>query len=960
MKKILLLSAAVLAVSACKPHDTDDKAPAKQQTQKSAIPAGFKLVESVAPKKGEIGIPFKKYVMDNGLTVILAPDHSDPLVHVDVTYHVGSAREEPGRSGFAHFYEHMMFQGSEHVADEQHFKLVTESGGTLNGSTTGDRTNYFETVPNNQLERALWLEADRMGFLLPAVTEKKFENQRATVKNERGQNYDNRPYGLISEKVGEAMYPEGHPYSWTTIGYIEDLNRATVDDLKRFFLRWYGPNNATLTIGGDFDESQALKWVKKYFGSIPRGPEVNAPKYTPVTLPEDRYISYEDNVALPLLYMAWPTVHVYDKDEAPLDVLMSILGEGKTSLLYKNLVKPGMAVQAGSGHGCAELGCTFTIFALPTPGHSLAEMEKIARKSLKEFETRGGATQDDIDRVKAGIVSDKIYGLESVRGKVTQLASYQYLLGNPDYIAKDVKRYQSVTKDDVMRVYNKYIKGKHAVILSVVPKGHPEQVAHKDTWEMYKRTIPVHADEGALQLREPKDDFDRNVIPSPGPNPVIKVPPVYQTSLNNGIAITGAVNAEVPTTTIRLRIPAGQTREPLEKLGLASLTSAMLNEATLKHSAEDLSNALAKLGSSVNFSSGDKYATLTIRSLTENLDKTLDIAREKLDSPKFDNDDFKRLKKQTIEGLKNDRKNANLTATNVYTGLLFGKNNSFAYDDSGTIESVNKLTLADIRDFYTKAYGPKGADILVVSNLPQGEIVKKTGIFADWQGHNIDMAAIKPFPKLDAGTLYFIDKPDAAQSEIRIGKRDLKYDATGEFFRDTLMNYNLGGAFNSRINLNLREDKGYTYGARSFFYGNDFYGAWRAQAGVKANTTEDSVVQFRNEISKYQKDGMTAEELAFLKSSLGQKDARSYETPSQKLRYLSTIATYHLKPNYIDTQNRILKDITLDELNALAKKHLNLEEMITVIVGDKKTQLPEVKKLGLPIVELDTEGNPVR
>ena len=959
MKKILLLSAAILAVAACKPNDSRNNSP-QENSQQAKIPAGFKLVESVTPKKGEIGIPYKKYVMDNGLTVILAPDHSDPLVHVDVTYHVGSAREEPGRSGFAHFFEHMMFQGSEHVADEQHFKLITESGGTLNGSTTGDRTNYYETVPNNQLEKVLWLEADRMGFLLPAVTKEKFENQRATVKNERGQRYDNRPYGLVREKVGEALYPEGHPYSWTTIGYIEDLNRADLDDLKRFFLRWYGPNNATLTIGGDFDEAQALKWVKKYFGPIPRGPEVTPPKYTPVSLPEDRYISYEDNVALPLLYMSWPTVHVFDKDEAPLDVLMNILGQGKTSLLYKNLVKPGKAVQAGANHGCAELGCTFTIFALPTPGHSLAEMEKIARQSLEEFETRGGATQDDIDRVKAGIVSDKIYGLESVSGKVSQLAMYQYLLGNPDYIAKDVKRYQNVTKDDVMRVYKKYIKGKHAVILSVVPKGHPEMVAHKDTWHMYERTIPEHGDEGALQLREPKDNFDRSVIPPAGPNPVIHVPPVYQTSLKNGIAITGAVNAEVPTTTIRLRIPAGQTREPLDKLGLASLTAGMLDEATEAHTAEELSNALQKLGSSVYFNSGDKYATLTIRALTENLDKTLAIAREKLGQPKFDGSDFERLQKQTIEGLKNNKKNASVTASNIYTGLLFGKNNSFAYDDSGTIATISKLSLADVKDFYKQAYGPKGADILVVSNLPQKDIVNKLSVFGDWQGGHKDIQPLKSYPKLSAGTLYFIDKPEAAQSEIRIGKRDLKYDATGEFYRATLMNYNLGGAFNSRINLNLREDKGYTYGARSFFYGTDFYGAWRAQAGVKASTTEDSIVQFRKEISNYQKNGMTADELAFLKNSLGQRDARAYETPRQKLGYLSNIATYNLKPDYVDEQNKILQNITLEELNALAKKHLKLDEMITVVVGDKKTQLPEVQKLGLPIVELDTDGNPVK
>ena len=396
------------------------------------IPDGIKLLEEVKRQGNEVVIPYRKYVLDNGLTIILHQDNSDPLVHVDVTYHVGSAREDIGKSGFAHFFEHMMFQGSENVADEEHFKIITESGGTLNGTTNTDRTNYFETVPSNQLETMLWLEADRMGFLLPAVTQEKFEVQRETVKNERGQRVDNAPYGLLRERVGEAMYPEGHPYSWTTIGYIEDLNRADLDDLKRFFLRWYGPNNATLTVGGRFDESEVLGWIKKYFGTIPTGPAVEEPEPQPVTLDQDRYISMEDEVALPLIYMSWPTVHARHPDEAPLDVLMNILGVGRTSLLYKNLVRDGSAVQAQAGHGCQELHCSFTLLALPNPksGKNLADIEKVLRDSLIEFESRG-VLDDDLERVKMGIVSSIIYGLESVSGKVSTLAFNQTFTATP-------------------------------------------------------------------------------------------------------------------------------------------------------------------------------------------------------------------------------------------------------------------------------------------------------------------------------------------------------------------------------------------------------------------------------------------------------------------------------------------------------------------------------------------------
>src|SRR5437763_9847301 len=308
-----------------------------------------KLVEKVTRKGDELVIPYEKYVLPNGLTLIVHEDHSDPVVHVDVTYHVGSAREQIGKSGFAHFFEHMMFEGSDHVADKQHFKIVTDAGGTLNGSTNRDRTNYYETVPSNQLEKALWLEADRMGFLLDAVTQQKFEIQRATVKNERGQNYDNRPYGLVFEQASKNLYPYGHPYSWLTIGYVEELNRVSVNDLKNFFLRWYGPNNATLTVGGDVRPAEVLKMVEKYFGPIPRGPEVQKVVVPAAIVESDRYVSYTDNYArLPLLAIVYSTVPNYHKDMAALQCMAQVLGQGKNSVLYQQLVKKQLALQANA------------------------------------------------------------------------------------------------------------------------------------------------------------------------------------------------------------------------------------------------------------------------------------------------------------------------------------------------------------------------------------------------------------------------------------------------------------------------------------------------------------------------------------------------------------------------------------------------------------------------------------
>ena len=961
MKTLLLSTCLSLTLLACKANESQTVKSALPQAQSAfAVPDSFKLEQSVKADSGAVNIPFDKFTLANGLTVVLHKDTSDPLVHVDITYHVGSGREEVGKSGFAHFFEHMMFQGSENVADEEHFKLITESGGTLNGSTTSDRTNYYETVPSNQLEKMLWLEADRMGYFLNAVTEDKFENQRDTVKNERGQNYDNRPYGLLYERVGEALYPEGHPYSWSTIGYIEDLNRATLNDLKKFFLRWYGPNNATLTIGGDIDEAQTLAWIEKYFGPIPRGPEVKDPVYTEVTLDADRYISMEDNVQLPLLFMSWPTVHANHPDEAPLDVLMSVMGEGRTSLLYKNLEKSGLAIQASAGHGCQELTCEFTLYAYSNPGmvSSLADIETALRDSLDEFEARG-VEDDDLIRVKSGIVSSIIYGLESVTGKVTQLAYYNTFRDNPDGIAHDIARYENVTKADVMRVYEKYVKNKPAVIMSIVPTGQTGAIAKADTWDRYERDIPDEAPAEDFLWTPPQDNFDRSIVPPSGANPTVKVPPIYRQTLANGINVLGARNAETPTTTLQIKMDVGQKNEPLDKLGLANLTSRIVGESSQDSSVEEISNRLAKLGSSVNFYSNDNSTTVYIRSLTKNIDETIAIAMENLLTPKLAFDEFDRLQDNQTQNIKSDLKDASVTASNVFSQLMYGRDNNFAYDNQGTVETIGNLTLQDVKDFYANHYSPKVASVVVVSDLDAQAINKALEPLSKWEGPDVSEIAINPFPELETSTIYFIDKPDAAQSEIRIGKRALPYDATGEYYRAGLMNYALGGAFNSRINLNLREDKGYTYGARSGFSGDEDQGWYRASAGVRADATAASIEEFIAEIDNYHTDGITPSELAFTQSAIGQRDARTYETPSQKLSFLSRMMTYDLEPSFVDEQAKILQTISKADLDNLSKKHLNLDEMIMVVVGDKAKHMDEVKALGFNIVELDPNGNPL-
>ena len=960
-KKLLLSVSVAIMLAACQgAGDAANKA--KDTAAKITLPAGVTLLETVTKKGDEVVIPYKKYKLDNGLTVVLHQDKSDPLVHVDVTYHVGSGREDIGKSGFAHFFEHMLFQGSKNVKDEQHFGLITESGGTLNGTTNGDRTNYFETVPSNQLEKMLWLESDRMGYFLngPAVGEKAFEVQRETVKNERGQRVDNQPYGLLFERVGEAMFPEGHPYSWSTIGYLEDLDRADINDLKRFFLKWYGPNNATLTIGGDLDETQTLEWVRKYFAPIPSGPEVGNPEYVPVTLDADRYISLEDkNARLPLLFMSWPTVHANHPDEAPLDVLQNIMGGGQTSLLYKNLEKPGLTVQAASGHQCREISCSFTLFALANPARvkSLADMESVIRESLVEFEGRG-VEDDDLTRVKADIVSGMIYGLESVRGKISQLAAYQTFRDNPNGIADDIARYEGVTKADVMRVYNKYIKEKPAVIMSIVPEGRLDAIAKADTWERYERTLPPATEAEPFEWTPPEDNFDRSIIPPAGPNPSIKAPDVYNASVN-GIPVLGALNNEVPTTTVSVRIKTGQMHEPMDKLGLAAMTAAMLGEATTESTAEELSNRLDKLGSAVTFNSGDTFTTMRIRSLSKNLDETVAIAMEKLLKPKFDEADFKRNQANTLQGIRQAKKQPAQTASEIFNKVMYGTDNNFAFSNAGTEETAQNITIEDVKAFYDTHYSPKIASIIAVSDLGESALTKALAPLKDWEGGDVPAVKANPFPELDAKTIYFVDQPGAPQSEIRIGKRALPFDATGEYYKSGIMNFMLGGAFNSRINLNLREDKGYTYGARSFFNGDETRGWYRAGAGVRADSTAASIKEFVSEISKYHSQGVTPEELEFTKSAMGQRDARAYETPGQKLGFLGRMMTYDLKPSFVDDQADILQGMSKADVDALASKHLNLDDMIMVVVGDKAKYMDEVKALGYPVVEIDADGNPV-
>ena len=927
----------------------------------SMVIAQTKLVEKVTKKGDELVIPYEKYVLSNGLTLIIHEDHSDPVVHVDVTYHVGSAREEIGKSGFAHFFEHMMFQGSDNVGDEQHFKIVTESGGTLNGTTNRDRTNYFETVPSNQLEKMLWLEADRMGFLLDAVTQQKFEVQRATVKNERGQNYDNRPYGLAFENVAKNMYPYGHPYSWLTIGYVEDLDRVNVNDLKNFFLRWYGPNNATVTIGGDVKPKDVVKLVEKYFGAIPRGPKVeDMPPMVP-ELTTHRFASYTDNYArVPLLLKAYPTVPNYHRDMAALACLAQVLGQGNNSVLYQELVKKQIALQASANSSLSELSGEFSFQIIPFPGKSLAAMYVELNRAMDVFEKRG-VTDEDIAKFKGGLESQLINGLQSVSGKVSQLASFQTFTGNPNMIGKLLNMYRSVTKEDVMRVYNDYIKMKHAVVLSVVPKEQEKLVVGENNYQINKAGY-VAPDYGYTGLKyvKAKDKFDRTKLPGSGANPVVKVPAFWREDLANGIRVIGTENTELPTVTLNIKMPGGHLLQAndLNKAGLAAFFADMMNEDSKNYTAEQFSLALQKLGSSVRVASSVDGITFSVQSLKKNIDATLKLLEERMFNPKFTDDAFSRIKKQVMEGFKMMKTQPAQVASAVFAKVNYGDKHILGISEDGSEETVKAMTLADIQWYYDNYMTSQDVNVVVVGDITEGEIIPKLSFLTRLPNKKVAIPKIAAAPEVDKTQVYMVDVPKAAQTEFRVGyTTGLTYDATGEYYRARLMNYALGGAFNSRLNLNLREDKGWTYGARSAMNADKYTGDFEFSAGIKAGATDSALSEVMKELKGYAATGITTDEITFMKNSLGQRDALTYETGFQKASFIGRILEYNLPADYVDQQNKILQNITKEEIDALAKKYIEPAKMNILLVGDKAKVLEGVKKLGYEVVELDTDGN---
>jgi zinc protease len=933
----------------------------KAQTPTTADPNQPQLIEKITAKPGELIIPYEKWKLPNGLILIVHEDHSDPIVHVEVTYHVGSARETPGKSGFAHFFEHMMFQGSEHIKKKEHDQIVHDAGGDYNGNTTRDRTMYFETMPKNYLETGLWLEADRMGFLLDSVTQVKFENQRATVKNEKGQG-ENRPYGKTDGIKDQILYPPNHPYSWSVIGTIEDLNRVDVEDLKNFFMRWYGPNNATLIVAGDVNSAEVLKLAMKYFGNIPRGPEVRKQRVDPVRLPQNVYANYGDKVYFPLLLVAYPSVPSYHQDEPALDLLASIFGQGVNSILYKNFVKSEKAAQAVSYNLSSELSGEFTLQLVSFPsfpgGDAPVDMEALLKQSLDEFD-KTGIDDDALLRAKASLESGFLQSLQSVAGKANMLSSWGYLqTGKTINVNDEIARYNKVTKEDIMRVFRQYVLGKSAAIVNVFPK-EDNAAANKEEVKIAESSgasVPANKEleYKGLSYKKPVDNFDRSKKPAVTTAVTPIVPKMYTAKFDNGLNIIGTYNNESPYVTLLLNIRGGNYAlgEDLANTGLANLTAAMMEEATQKYTPEQFSNEIEKLGASIGFSAGKEFTTVVVNTPRKNLDKTLELFEEKLLHPKFTSEDFKRDQKLIAEDITSQKVDASAMASKAFARLIYGKSIA-AEPVQGTIKSIRGMNVKNVQSYYDKFYSPTVSNLVIVGDITQEEIMPKLAFLKNWAKKDVQLPSITiNAPVIEKTQIYLVDKYKAPQAQIRMGYLAMPFDFNGKFFKANIMNYTFGGGFvSSRLNGNLREDKGYTYGIYSGFSGSKNAGPFYINAGVKDSTTDLAMKELLFELKKYRDNGISDEELAFTKKSLSQGDALRYETSYQKAGFLSQIVTYNLPADYIEQQDKIVASITKDEVNSLAKELLPVDKMVIVIVGDKDLIRIPLEKLGYKVID---------
>ncbi|CAN5719391.1 pitrilysin family protein [soil metagenome] len=884
-----------------------------------------------------IDIPFERHVLPNGLTLIIHEDHKAPIVAVNVWYHVGSKNERPGRTGFAHLFEHLMFNGSENN-DGEYFGPLYKVGATdINGTANQDRTNYFQNVPSNALDLALWLESDRMGHLLGAVTQARLDEQRGVVQNEKRER-ENAPYGRIWEFLNPRLYPANHPYSWSVIGSMEDLGAARLDDVKEWFQTHYGAANAVLVVAGDVDPADVKKRVEKFFGDIPAGPPTaRQEQWVAKRAGSQRGIMY-DRVPQARVYKVWNVPGWGTAEGEQLALVADLLSSGKSSRLYKRLVyDEQIATDVNASVDLREIGGLFTIQATARPGVNLAQVERAAIEELARL-LGGGPSPAELQRAKTGFRARFVRGIERIGGfggKSDVLAQGEVFTGRADYYKTRLQRVEGMTAAQIRAAANRWLSDGDYT-LEVLPYGE-YQVATS----------------GA----------DRSRLPESGAPPEAAFPRFERATLANGLGIVLARATSIPQVRFSLLLDAGYAADQFGIPGTASLAMAMLDEGTRTRSSIGISDELAALGANLHTGSGLDVSAVTLEALKDNLDASLAVYADVVLNPSFPRADFERLKRQRLAQIQQEKADPVGMALRVFPGLLYGPGHAYAnpWTGSGTEESTGRISRGDLIEFHRTWFKPNNATLLVVGATTMAEIRPRLErAFAGWARGSVPVKNIGAVEQHPRSTVYLLDRPDAIQSLILVGNVAPPKANSDEPAIET-MNQVLGGSFTSRVNMNLREDKHWSYGAFTFFRDAKGQRPFVTYAPVQTDKTKEALVELRNELRGILTDRPpTAEELAGAKSELTLTLPGTWETMAAISGTLADIVTFGLDDRYYDTYGDEIRSQTVASVQAAAKAVIHPENLVWVVVGDRSKIEAGIRELNLGELRfIDVDGKPL-
>ncbi len=901
----------------------------------SLASAGTAVAAPAAPKLPEIPeIPFVRTVLPNGLTLVVHEDHKAPIVAVNVWYHVGSKNERAGKTGFAHLFEHLMFNGSEHF-DDDWFKVLERIGATdLNGTTNTDRTNYFQNVPVSALDTVLWMESDRMGHLVGAITQAKLDEQRGVVKNEKRQG-ENQPYGLVDEVMTPSIYPRGHPYSWTVIGSMEDLSAASLDDVKDWFRTYYGASNAVLVVAGDVKPDDVKARVERYFGDVPPGQPIPKQEAWVAKRSGEQRQVLQDRVPQARVYLVWNTPPWGSVDDDHLGLVASVLASGKTSRLYRRLVyDEQIATDVSASTGTAEIGSTFYVEATVKPGGDPARVEKAIREELSRFDA-SGPTADELVRAKTTRLAGFVRGVERIGGfggKSDVLAESQVYGGSPDFYKVRLGRVRSATAAQVRDAARRWLSD-GVYVLTVVP--FPERQAAAT-------------------------GVDRSKRPEPGAAPAPAFPAFTRHQLSNGLTVIVAERHAVPEVQLDLLVDAGYASDQLGAPGGAKLAAAMLDEGTASRSALAISDELQRLGARLETSSNLDTSVVSMSALRANLAPSLALLADVVLNPVFPEADFGRLRAQQLAALQQEAVQPVTAALRILPRLLYGEGHAYAspLTGSGTVAAVERLTRADAARWHTTWVRPNNATLVVVGDTTAKEIVPQLErLLGAWKPGEV------PRKNLAAGSLpagarvYLLDRPGSIQSVVIAGQL-APPRANPQEIAQTAMNTVLGGAFTSRLNMNLREDKHWSYGARTSLFDARGPRPFFALAPVQADKTGETVVEMKKELNGIRGGRpFTADEVDMARGTLTLALPGRWETARAVASSIAQLVRFGFDDRYFDTYPGKVRALGVQDLAAAAQL-IEPDRLTWVIIGDRAKIEPGLRALKLGELRLvDADGN---